>query len=406
MAWNYEEWKSNTRQAGAKGYDAYLKTQQGGGGTPAPTPAPAAPSPSPAPTPAPRAGGGAPAPAPTGGYPGGYEAWAAANRAAGGQGNRQVYDFAYGGGDPSKVLGQGGAGTDEQRRTGGMASGSFGDDSRDAGNANTGDPYLDELRGGQVAGSEDWRRFDNDVLKSWQPYYVGGGKFRNKYGDIVGKPVDSGPNTPKGVDGMGHPIAGGGGGGGGRGGGAGGGSASGFSGRGSGGDLENMLQDNLKQLLSGEGTRYTPEVMQGILAKIKQQTEGSVRRQQEEARSEAAGRGMARAGATGARLDDIRRGAEAGFTGEYADLLTKKVDADYQDKMAGIDRAQKYIDSLKLQMYRQDMTALQREQLRAQIQMAEMNISAQRENLQTSIQANKDAMGAQFYYGQLDKGAG
>jgi hypothetical protein len=333
-----------------------------------------------------------------------YDEWFRANGNQGNLGGYNLYlsnaGLNYSGQQLSGLYGQGGTGTAKQQRTGAMAPGSFGDDSPDAGKL-TGDPYLDELRSGRVAGSEDWRRFSNAQLKAWQPYYVGGGKFKNKYGDIVDKPDDRGPNTPPGYNGTGDYL--GTGGGGGRGG-AGGGSASGFSGRGSGGDIETMLQDALKGMLSGE-TRYTPEVMQGILAKVKAQNEGSIRRQQEEARNEAAGRGMGRAGRSGARIADIRRGAESAFTGQYADLLTKKVDADYQDKVAAMDRAQKYIDSLKLEMYRKDMTALQREQLRAQIAMAEANLRAQRENLQTSIQGQKDLLGAQFGYNQLGLGA-
>jgi hypothetical protein len=109
----------------------------------------------------------------------------------------------------SGLLNQAGVGTAEQQRTGSLASGTFGDDHPDAGNANTGDPYIDELRSGRVAGSEDWRRFSNDELLAWKPYYQGGGKFQNKYGDIVGKPIDSGPNTPQGMGGLGEPIKGG-----------------------------------------------------------------------------------------------------------------------------------------------------------------------------------------------------
>lgn len=111
--------------------------------------------------------------------------------------------------DVSSLLGQAGGGTAEQQRVGAQAGGSYADDSRDAGNASTGDPYIDELRSGKVASSsEDWRRYTNNQLNIWKPYYIGGGKFRNKYGDIVGKPIDSGPNTPKGFDGMGNPIQG------------------------------------------------------------------------------------------------------------------------------------------------------------------------------------------------------
>ena len=161
--------------------------------------------------------------------PDGYQRWAAAVRASGENPTQQAFDnqmrqWSYT--QEGSILGQTGGGTEEQRRTGAMRSGSFADDSSDAGNANTGDPYLDELRSGRVAGSEDWRRFSNAQLKAWEPYYIGGGKFKNTYGDIVGKPIDSGPNTPKGYDGLGENIGGGarggGGGGGGRGAGGGG----------------------------------------------------------------------------------------------------------------------------------------------------------------------------------------
>jgi len=260
--------------------------------------------------------------------------------------------------------------------------------------------------------NEDLARFDDATVAVWEKQYDPSCPPNLPYkaydgSGCVGKPIDSNDAAQFGGWGgdafSGRRLAGGGGGGGG--GGSMSSSTTASSMPGSGGDIESLLQGNLRQLLEG-GTRYTPEVMQGILAKIKQQTEGSVRRQQEEARGEAAGRGMARAGATGARLQDIRRGAESAFTGQYADLLTKKVDADMQDKLAAVDRAMQYVDSLKMQLYRQDMTALQREQLRAQIQMAEANIRAQRENLQTSIQGQKDMMGAQFAYGQLGAGTG
>lgn len=99
----------------------------------------------------------------------------------------------------------------EQQNVARQKAGTYADDSADAGNASTGDPYLDELRSGNVAGSEDWRRMSNAQLKAWQPFYVGNGKFRNKYGDIVDKPDDVGPNTPPGYNGTGDYIGGGGG---------------------------------------------------------------------------------------------------------------------------------------------------------------------------------------------------
>jgi hypothetical protein len=142
-----------------------------------------------------------------------FESWKAAHLAskpntpeAQLRGGYDVYRGKHG--FDSSLLGRTGSGTTEQQRTGSMASGSFGDDHPDAGNANTGDPYIDELRSGRVAGAEDWRRFSNAQLLQWKPYYQGGGQFKNQYGDMVGKPIDSGPSTPQGMDGLGQRIQG------------------------------------------------------------------------------------------------------------------------------------------------------------------------------------------------------
>jgi hypothetical protein len=398
MAFDYEAAKSQYGAQRAQEMAREAATQFPA----APTSAPAAPAPAPAPA------GAAPAPKPAGAAPSplgdlsgfkSYADWQAANRAAGGSGVNGMVAAALGAGPGTAAIpGQtsAGGGTAEQRQTAQMASGSFADDSPDAGKANTGDPYLDELRSGRVAGSEDWRRFSNAQLKAWEPYYAGNGKFRNKYGDIVDKPDDVGPNTPPGFNGTGDRIGGGGGG-------AGGGGSSSSSTTASsspaGGDFANLLQKNLEAMLRGGESRYNPQAVQGLLAAIKQRVESSKSTQQRQAAEEAAGRGMSRSGRTGTNLAAIGRGAEAQFTGEYANVLKNKIDADYQDKVAAIDRSQKYLDSLRDELYRRDMSAIQRQQFQANLDLAYANIRAQREALDSNQQYGKDMLAAQYGYG-------
>lgn len=408
----YETWKEQGRPGGSF---ASWKAEQfppAPTGTP-PAPTPAAPAPAPGGAPAPKpAGPAAPAPAAT---PMDFNTWSQqwrANAAASGQQiptdpdqagiEYEKYKWSAANPNGSTNLGQAGSGTEEQRRTATMPAGSFPDDNQDAGKANTGDAYLDELRSGKVAGSEDWRRFSNAELKNWQPYYVGGGKFRNKFGDIVDKPIDSGPNTPKGVDGLGNKITGGGGGGAGGGGGQGGGSSASSttaSSTAGGGDFAAMLQKNLESMLSGEGSRYNPQAVQGLLASIKQRIESSKGTQVRQAQEEAASRGMSRSGRTGTSLGAIRRGAESQFTSEYGNVLKSKIDADYQDKLAAIDRSQKYLDSMRDELYRRDMSAIQRQQFQANLDLAYANIAYQREALAKSQQYGKDMLAAQYGYG-------
>lgn len=180
-----------------------------------------------------------------------YEDWQKANRAAGGPGeSNEVAGYFNSGGASQQAPQANWAPSTEQQNTARQRAGSYSDDSADAGNWQTGDPYLDQLRSGQFAQSEDWRRMSNPQLKAWEQYYIGNGKFRNKYGDIVDKPDDVGPNTPAGYNGTGDFLGHGGGGGGGRGGAGGGGgsygSSSGSSSSGSNYQYENPIYQYLK----------------------------------------------------------------------------------------------------------------------------------------------------------------
>jgi len=189
------------------------------------------------------------------------------------------------------------------------------------------------------------------------------------------------------------------------GGGAGGGAGAGLSGPGpsGGGDasgLSSLMEANLKGMLAG-GTRYTPEAMQGLLAAIKQRIERSKEHQLRQSQGDAASRGMARSGASLSRADDIRRGAEASFTGEYANVLRAKIDADRQDKLDALDRSQKYLDSMRDELYRRDMSAIQRQQFKANLDLAYANIAAQRNNMMAGFQQQRDMLAAQYGYGAV-----
>ena len=89
--------------------------------------------------------------------------------------------------------------------------------------------YIAEVRASGQGKSEDYARFSDAELLAWKPWYQGGGKFRNNYGDVVDKPDERGANTPANMNGTGdqgdygggYSNAAVGGGGGGQGGGAG-----------------------------------------------------------------------------------------------------------------------------------------------------------------------------------------
>ena len=173
----------------------------------------------------------------------------------------------------------------------------------------------------------------------------------------------------------------------------------GTAGAGAGSDLSGMMNENLKKMLSGADSRYSPQAMQGLLASIKQQIEASKSNQVRQAQGEAAGRGMSRSGQTGTNLAAIRRGADATFTGQYAGVLKAKIDADRQDKLDALDRSQKYLDSMRDELYRRDMSAIQRQQFQANLDLAYANLANQKSALASSQQYGKDMLAAQYGYG-------
>jgi len=274
----------------------------------------------------------------------------------------------------------------------------------------SGDPFVDMIRGSAQGSSEDFGRFSHAQVLAWRDKYdaaaskaAGRPQFRNDFGDLVDKPTESGPQSQAAGFATGEKSAGrGGGGGAGGGGGVGGGSSTSStvatSTPGAGGDLSSMMEANLKKMLAGDTSRYSPEAMQGLLAQIKQRIESSKSTQLRQAESEAAGRGMSRSGRTGTNLGAIRRGAEAEFTGQYGNTLRAKIDADRQDKNDALDRGQKYLDSMRDELYRRDMSAIQRQQYKANLDLAYANLANQRQALASSQQHSKDMLGAQYGY--------
>lgn len=226
--------------------------------------------------------------------------------------------------------------------------------------------------------SEDFDRFDNATLTSWESQKSSGCPPKTPYmaydgSGCVEKPIDS--NRPQG----------GGGGGGGAGGPGGGGvGAGGAGGPGGFGDMNEWWKNQIMSSTS----RYSPEAMAALEADSFARA-----RRQEKLQLDAANRDMAERGVRGsAYMNTVKRDISAKTSGQIAsdraNLMRAKIDADYQDKQAAIKNAEAWVNSMRDYLLRTDANAIQRAQIEAQIRLATMNINAQKDMLEQQYRNN------------------
>lgn len=166
----------------------------------------------------------------------------------------------------------------------------------------------------------------------------------------------------------------------------------------------NDLQAELTKDLNAP-SRYTPEALQAMYAEITKQSAGRIRRGSAAVKANAAGRGMSRAGSVDAALRGVRDASETQRGTDVVGVQTAKINADYQDKMGAIDRAQKYLDSLRDNEYRYSLMAEQRRQFDSNLALAYANLAQQKQLLAAQFQQQFDLLRADQGFRLLHPGA-
>lgn len=168
----------------------------------------------------------------------------------------------------------------------------------------------------------------------------------------------------------------------------------GGGGRGGGGAPANQpyldeMNEYWKNLVKNQDkSRYSPEAMAAIEADQFARARAQEKNQLEEARADMAQRGVTGSANQNATMRGIRSGTGAAIMQNRAQVVRAKIDADYQDKQAAINNAKEWVNSMRDYMLRTDMNAIQREQIAAQIRLANMNIDAQSKMLEQQYQNN------------------
>lgn len=177
----------------------------------------------------------------------------------------------------------------------------------------------------------------------------------------------------------------------------------GFGGSAASTDFAAMLQNLITQNANAP-SRYTPEALQGIYGEIARQSSGQIARGTRAAKQDAAQRNMSRSGATGAALRGVRDAAEQQRGTATVGVQTAKINADYADKNAALDRAQKYLDSMRDNEYRYTLVGEQRRQFDANLALSYANLTQQRSMLNAQLQSQWDMLRANQGFWLLTQG--
>lgn len=225
-------------------------------------------------------------------------------------------------------------------------------------------------------------------MAGWEQYRQPGTmKYKSMRGapGLFDKPTEcppgqmpSGPNETDPC--ISNSAAGGGAGGGGNTGGSGGGAG------GAGGGGLDAMTEYWMNLTKNSGSRYTPEAMAKMEGDQFSRARAQEKLQLDAAKQDMAQRGTSRSANQNAAVRQIGVGTGQQIMANNADLAKRKIEADYQDKQAAIKNAQDWVNSMRDYMLRTDMNAIQREQIAAQIRLAQMNITQQTSMLEQQYQ--------------------
>jgi hypothetical protein len=149
----------------------------------------------------------------------------------------------------------------------------------------------------------------------------------------------------------------------------------------------------LSNILGGKSTRFTPEVMANLDSNAREASIATARGSEDAVRQDALRRGVFQSPQVTSEIGNIERSANSDYSRAANQNRIQKVNADFEDKMGALDRAQKWLDSQRDYIVRLDMTAAQREAALANIRLGYARIAAEERMLRASLQNNIDVAG-------------
>jgi hypothetical protein len=134
-------------------------------------------------------------------------------------------------------------------------------------------------------------------------------------------------------------------------------------------DIKQMAQD----LMSGKMSRYNDKRVQDMKTQLHQSTFGKVQAMKRQAEADAAKRGIFRSGMSLRMGMDISRDAMKAYSAGVTDIMIKKMEAEFQDKIAGANMAQTWLTQKQNYELGKERNAIARAQIAATMAAARMS---------------------------------
>lgn len=150
-------------------------------------------------------------------------------------------------------------------------------------------------------------------------------------------------------------------------------------------EFDGRIKSFIDDLMSGKISQYSPDTLDYIRTDLIRNRERAKETARETIYSDAARRGMFRSGHTSARVDSAIREADATYSKDWTQVLIDKARSDVQMKLAGLERAQDWLNSRRQFILGKESNETQRKLGEAQIALGYARIAAEKEMMEMQL---------------------
>lgn len=150
-------------------------------------------------------------------------------------------------------------------------------------------------------------------------------------------------------------------------------------------EFDGRIKGFIDDLLAGKISQYDPNTMDYIRTDLIRNRERAKETAKDTVYADAARRGMFRSGQTSSRIDSAMREADSTYSRDWTQVLMDKARSDVQMKMAGLERAQDWLNSRRQFILGKESNDTQRRLGEAQIALGYARIEAEKEMTQMQL---------------------